>query len=181
MSKSLFIFFNFIFLEINSLTSNNKNLKELLKEDVSDEEEDIIILHTNDVHCALTDNIGYDGLMLYKKELQKKYKYVLTVDAGDHIQGDTIGVISKGIDIIKIMNKVGYDVVIIGNHEFDYGIEGIKKCNETLKFGYISSNFCYRKNKTTIFQKYAIKEIGNKKIAFIGLLTPQALSKTYLF
>ena len=187
MSKILFLLYiNFFFFEINALNTNNKNvnkriLKETLEEDINYDEEDIIILHTNDVHCGLTDNIGYDGLMLYKKELQKKYKYILTVDTGDHIQGDTIGVLSKGIDIIDIMNKIGYDVVIIGNHEFDYGIEGLKKCNETLKCGYISSNFCYRKNKTTIFQKYVIKEIGNKRLAFIGILTPQTLSKTKLF
>ena len=127
------------------------------------------------------DSIGYDGLMLYKKELQKKYKNVLVVDAGDHIQGEIIGLISKGLDIIEIMNKIGYNVSTLGNHEFDYEIEDLYNCSEKLKCGYISANFCYRKNKEQIFDKYKILEVGNKKIAFIGITTPQTLTKTKLY
>ena len=168
MSKILFFIFILFSFEIISLTQNNKFLhnrsryiKETLKEDLNDE--DIIILHTNDVHCELNEYIGYDGLMLYKKDLQKKYRNILTVDAGDHIQGNSYGYFSKGIDIINIMNKIGYDVVTIGNHEFDYGLEGLLKCNETLTCGYTSANFCYNKNNTPIFSKYIIKELHNKK------------------
>ena len=158
-----------------------KNYRKLKQEENSIiDEEDIIILHTNDVHCGLMDYIGYDGLMLYKRELQSKYKYVITVDAGDHIQGGAIGLLSKGLDIIDIMNKIGYDVVTLGNHEFDYGIEQLNLCNETLKSGYISSNYCFRKNKTSIFPPYKIIDAGDKKIGFIGVSTPQTLSKTYL-
>ena len=142
------IFFLFILLsfEINSLSIKNpisKNMKpETLKKDLNDnDEEDIIIIHTNDVHCGLNDNIGYDGLMLYKKELQKRYKYILTVDAGDHIQGNTYGFLSKGIEIINIMNMIGYDVATIGNQEFAYELEGLLKCNETLNCGYTNANF----------------------------------------
>jgi 2',3'-cyclic-nucleotide 2'-phosphodiesterase (5'-nucleotidase family) len=83
---------------------------------------DIKIIHTNDVHCGVQDAIGYDGLMLYKKQLLSKYNHVILVDAGDHIQGGTIGLITNGVGIIEIMNKVGYDVATLGNHEFDYGI-----------------------------------------------------------
>ena len=186
MSKIKIILFILLSFEMNSLPtyktiSNNRKLKETIKEDLIDDEEDIIILHTNDVHCGLNDNIGYDGLMLYKKELQKKYKNILTVDAGDHIQGNAYGFLSKGIEIINIMNKIGYDVATIGNQEFAYELEGLIECNVTLNCGYTSANFCYNKNKTPIFSKYVIKEINNKKIGFIGLITPQTLTKTNLF
>ena len=183
MKKITFLFFILLLFEINSLLTNendenNNNLiEEFEEEELSD---DIIILHTNDVHCGLLDNIGYDGLMLYKKELQKKYKYVLTVDIGDHIQGDTIGVLSKGLDIIDIMNKIGYDVATIGNHEFDFGLESLEKCYKALNCGYISANYCYRKNKTSIYPQYMIKKVGTKNIGFIGILTPTTLAKTYL-
>ena len=179
------IYFVFILLKILKLFSftnlrNNKTniFLELKEEEKSD---DIIILHTNDVHCGIMDNIGYDGLMLYKKELQKKYKNVLIVDAGDHIQGDIIGLISKGLDIIEIMNKIGYNVSTIGNHEFDYNLGGLYNCSKKLKCGYISANFVYRNNKTQIFEKYKILEVGNKKIAFLGVTTPQTLTKTNLY
>ena len=137
-------------------------------------------MHTNDVHCGVLDSIGYDGLMLYKKDLQKQYKHVLTVDVGDHIQGGPLGLLSKGLDIIKIMNKIGYDVSIIGNHEFDYGIDQLKKCNESLNCGYISGNFLYRKNRTLIYPPYKLIQLDDIKIAFIGITTPQTLSKTIL-
>lgn len=163
--------------QINLRNSKIFNISELNEEEKSD---DIIILHTNDVHCGITDNIGYDGLMLYKKELQRKYKYVLTVDAGDHIQGDIIGLLSKGIDIIKIMNKIGYDVSTIGNHEFDFGVEALNNCSKLLECGYINSNFCYRKNKDPVFDPYKIVTLGNIKLGFIGVITPLTLTKTYL-
>ena len=118
--------------------------------------------------------------MLYKKELQRKYKNVLTVDAGDHIQGNIIGLLSKGLDIISIMNKIGYDASTIGNHEFDYNIPALKNCSEKLTCGYICANFCYRKNKAKIFKPYKIIPVGNKKLGFIGVVTPQTLTKTYL-
>ena len=172
----LFILITYSF-QINLNNFKNKDILELKEEEKSD---DIIILHTNDVHCAVNDNIGYDGLMLYKKELQRKYKNVLTVDAGDHIQGNIIGLLSKGLDIISIMNKIGYDASTIGNHEFDYNIPALKNCSEKLTCGYICANFCYRKNKAKIFKPYKIIPVGNKKLGFIGVVTPQTLTKTYL-
>ena len=179
------ILFILVLLEICSLKTylgiqNNIDFINSNESESDNRSDDIIILHTNDVHCGINDNIGYDGLMLYKKELQKKYKYVLLVDVGDHIQGDIIGLLSEGLDIITIMNKIGYNVSIIGNHEFDYGIEQLYECEKQLECGYISSNFCYRKNKTTIFRPYKIIERGNIKIGFIGVTTPQTLTKTSL-
>lgn len=147
---------------------------------LADLSDDIIILHTNDVHCGIMNKIGYDGLMLYKNELKKKYKYVLTVDVGDHIQGGTIGLISKGEDIITIMNEIGYDVAILGNHEFDYGVEQLDKCKSKLNCGYICANYCLAKDKKPIYDPYKIIEVGDKKIAFIGVATPQTISKSFL-
>ncbi len=141
---------------------------------------DIIILHTNDVHCGVQDTIGYDGLMLYKKQLLKKYNNVMLVDAGDHIQGGTMGLITNGEAIIDIMNKLEYEVVTLGNHEFDYGIEQLEDVEKLLNCSYISSNYCFKKNKTSIYPPTKIIEKGGKKIGFIGVATPQTLSKTYL-
>ena len=167
----------------NSYLTDQKNnyITKTEKEENEDLSDDIIILHTNDIHCDINNNIGYDGLKLYKKILQKKYKYILTVDLGDHIQGDTIGIVSKGLEIIKIMNKIGYNVSIIGNHEFDYGLNALNECDKNLEYGYICANFCYRKNKTSIFPSYKIIEIGGKKIGFIGVTTPQILIETNLY
>ena len=163
------------YLSLSFLQKENtppRNLQEL--------SDDIIILHTNDVHCGITDYIGYDGLMLYKNELRKKYKHIITVDVGDHIQGGTIGLISKGEDIITIMNKIEYDVAILGNHEFDYGVDQLEVCKNKLSCGYICANYCLRKTKQPIYDPYKIIEKGDKKIAFIGVATPQTITRTFL-
>ena len=143
----------------------SRNLQEL--------SDDIVILHINDVHCGVNNTIGYDGLVLYRDILEKEYKNIITVDVGDHIQGDILGSLSDGNAIINIMNKVGFDVVILGNHEFDYGIEQLTKLEENIISKYTCANFIYRKNRTTIFQPYKIIEKGGEKIAFIGVFMIQ--------
>ena len=110
----------------------------------------------------------------------KKNPNIICVDVGDHVQGGTLGSISEGSAIIDIMNKVGFDVAILGNHEFDYGVERLSQLENNITSRYISSNFCFKKNKTSIFEPYKIIEKGGKKIAFIGVLTPLTFSKTYL-
>ena len=142
--------------------------------------EDIAIIHLNDVHCGINDTIGYDGFVLYRRELQQKYKYVITVDVGDHAQGDTLGAISDGFAMIKIMNKIKFDVVALGNHEFDYRIDALNKLEQNITSRYICSNFCFKKNKTHVFDPYKIIKAGNKSIGFIAVLTPLTFTKTYL-
>jgi len=86
-----------------------------------------VILHTNDIHCGVADNIGYDGLVLYKKELEQRFEHVFLVDCGDAIQGAAIGTVSKGRAILQMMNAAGYDVTTLGNHAFDFGIEVLEE------------------------------------------------------
>ena len=145
----------FLIIQANNFLSFKRNLQE--------SSDDIIILHLNDVHCGVNDTIGYDGFVLYRDELNKEFPNLISVDVGDHIQGGTMGAISEGSAIINIMNKVGFDVAILGNHEFDYGIEQLSKLEKNITSKYISSNFCYKKNKTSIFPAYKIIEKGGKK------------------
>ena len=132
--KRLILLFT-IFLITSCFPSTDKT-KRFLQ---SEKSNDIVILHTNDVHCGVQDSIGYDGLMLYKKQLLQKHNNVILVDAGDHIQGGTIGQITSGEAIIDIMNELEYDVVTLGNHEFDYGIEQLETIKNKLNCEYISS------------------------------------------
>ena len=171
---TIFLIFSFAFQK--EFLKLNKNTRKL-EEELSD---DIVILHVNDVHCGLNDSLGYDGFVLYRDEMKKKYKNVITVDVGDHIQGGSIGAISSGEAIIKLMNNIEFNVSILGNHEFDYGVEQLKNLRENITSKYVCSNFCYYKNKSRIFEPYKIVDTGTKKIGFIGVLTPLTLTKTYL-
>ena len=177
MSPKFLLLF-YLIKEIISLPLNQE-AKNLLRktEELSD---DIVLIHLNDVHCGINDSIGYDGFVLYRRELQKKYKYVISIDVGDHIQGGALGSISEGEAIIKIMNEIKFDVAILGNHEFDYKIEQLTKLGKNISSKYICANFCYKKNKTHVYDPYKIIEAGEKKLGFIGVLTPLTFSLTYL-
>ena len=175
MKREIFVIF-FLLFNLAYLKGDKEKILRKLPE-LSD---DIVILHINDVHCGLNNTVGYDGFALYREELKKKYKNIISVDVGDHIQGGSIGAISNGEAIIKLMNKIEFNVSILGNHEFDYGVDQLYKLGNNISSRYICSNFYYRKNKTRVFDPYKIIEIGNTKIGFIGILTPLTFSKTYL-
>ena len=104
---------------------------------------DIYILFTSDVHCGIDSGFGYAGLWQIRNTLESQGYETILVDDGDAIQGETIGTLSKGEKIIELMNAVGYDVAIPGNHEFDYGMDNFLKLAEEADFPYISCNFNY--------------------------------------
>ena len=136
------------------------------------EDQDILILFTSDVHCGIDQGWGYAGLYAVKENLSKDYN-VLLVDNGDAIQGEPIGTMTKGEAIIDIMNVMGYDVAIPGNHEFDYGMDRFLELTEKVEFPYISCNF--NKEGELVFEPWLMKEIGGVKIAFVGVTTPYTL------
>ena len=101
-------------------------------------QKDLVILYTSDVHCGIDQGWGYAGLYAVKESLSKD-NYVLLVDDGDAIQGEPIGTMTTGEAIIDIMNTVGYDVAIPGNHEFDYGMDRFLELTKKSSFAIISS------------------------------------------
>ena len=144
---------------------------------------DIAVLYTNDIHCAVDSDsengiIGYSKLAQMKKEIAKTGTPVLLVDAGDAVMGEPIGAVSEGENIIKIMNLSGYDYAIPGNHEFDYGMDRFFKLTEMADFKYLSCNFKEIANDQLVFPGYDIREIGGRKIAFVGVSTPETLSSS---
>ena len=75
------------------------------KEKPVEQKEDIYIIYTNDVHCAVQGDLDYASVVALKNELLEEHKYVTIVDSGDYIQGGSIGTLTKGSSIIEIMNK----------------------------------------------------------------------------
>ena len=132
----------------------------------------LVILYTSDVHCGIEQGWGYAGLYAVK-EYYAADNYVMLVDDGDAIQGEPIGTMTKGEGIIDIMNAVGYDLAVPGNHEFDYGMDTFLALTEKADFQYLSCNF--NKEGELVFAPYAIKEFDGVKFAFIGVTTPMTL------
>ena len=143
--------------------------------------EEVVILYTNDIHTYIDSNISYDVLAGLKAELQKTHKNVLLVDAGDHVQGTAYGSMDKGESIIKLMNAAKYDVATLGNHEFDYGMDGCIQVREWANFPYVSANFYKEENGVvgeTVLDAYKMFEFGGTKIAVVGITTPETFTKS---
>ena len=141
-------------------------------------QEDIVVLFTSDVHCAIQDNIGYDGVAAYKKNLEKKNKYVSLVDLGDAIQGGLIGTISKGSYIMDIMNYMEYDFAILGNHEFDYGMDALETIISDFEGTYLAANVEYTgdgENLLAQTKPYEIVRYGKVDVAYIGISSPNSI------
>ena len=138
---------------------------------------DVVILYTNDVHCAIDDSIGYAGLAAYKKAFEKAGYDVLLADNGDAVQGGPVGTLSKGEYVIDLMNAVGYNVATIGNHEFDYGMDQFMALAEKASFPYVSANFTDLEGNP-VLSPYVILEAGGRRIAFVGASTPETFTKS---
>ena len=150
-------------------------------QDENEDKKDIMILYTSDIHCGIDEGFGYAGLEQIRKYEQGKGYEVILVDDGDNIQGDPLGLLTKGDALIDLMNKMGYSVAIPGNHEFDYGVDNFLSLAEKAQFKYISCNFQYKGEN--VFDPYVIREIGGRKIGFVGVTTPTTItaSKPTLF
>jgi len=143
--------------------------------------DDVVILYTNDVHTYIDGPISYDVIAGVKAELEKQYKYVLLADAGDHIQGTAYGSMDKGETIIKLMNAAGYDIATLGNHEFDYGMDGCMQIIEWAEYPYISCNFYNEDNyirNDNVLDSFVLFNCGETKVAFIGVTTPESFTKS---
>lgn len=133
-------------------------------------QEPVVILYENDVHCAVD---GYSKLAAMKKELSSVYKHVGIVSSGDFIQGAAFGAVSKGEYIVNLMNKVGYDAIALGNHEFDFLLPRLLELNEMSNTKFVSCNFEKIENGEPIFEPYRIVAYGKVKVAYIGVTTPE--------
>lgn len=138
-------------------------------------EKDIVVLYTNDVHCAVDGVIGYAGLAAMERIYQDAGADVVLADCGDAIQGEPIGTISRGAYIIDIMNAVGYDVATIGNHEFDYGAEQFLTLATQANFSYVACNFCDINTGEAVLDAYKLVDAGGIQIAFVGIATPETI------
>ena len=148
-------------------------------------EEDTVILHTTDVHGRIVEEKGVIGdaklATVIEKEREKGNQTTLVVDAGDAFQGLPISNSTKGEARAKILNEMGYDAMAVGNHEFDFGLDEVKKYKEILNFPLLSSNTYV--NGARLFEAATIvdknKDVEGDEFVVIGVTTPETATKTH--
>lgn len=139
---------------------------------------DIVIIHTNDTHCGIEENLGFEGVAAYEKQMKAITPYVTLVDAGDAVQGAPVGTLSEGGYIVSMMNEAGYDFAIPGNHEFDYGMSRFLGLSSQLDCGYYSCNLVKGPSKQQVFKPYKMINYDDVAVAYVGVTTPESITKS---
>jgi 5'-nucleotidase / UDP-sugar diphosphatase len=177
MKKYLIIvlFFAFI-LPAYSQNTDESNIKELT------------ILHWNDFHARnmpykinKKDSLGnqyqvYVGGTSSMLGYLNKYRNEksLVLNGGDDYQGTPISSITQGFSQIELLNLYNLDAFVLGNHDFDYGMNKLHFALSTSNFNSLAANISYKADGESFAKPYLIKEINGIKIGIIGL-TPMEL------
>ena len=185
----------------NAETKENQNMESQNSESTAEESSDenpegtddaagkVIILYTNDVHTYINNNetdedgnseklLNYASVKALKDDLIEQGENVILVDDGDFVQGTAYGAIDEGESVLQIMNAVGYQAASLGNHEFDYGQFRTFEIFEEAQFPILSSNFYSVEDGELVLPAYQIIESGGVKVGFIGISTPETITKS---
>lgn len=143
----------------------------------------ITIVHTNDTHARLLEG-DYDGMGFAKiatkaKEIKANNPNVLFLDAGDVLHGLPIATISKGEKVVELMNLMGYDAMVPGNHDFNYGTDRLLELAQKAKFPVIAANVKKQEDGSDVLKPYIIKELNGMKIGIFGITTPETKYKSH--
>lgn len=143
--------------------------------------ERLVILHTNDTHSNIEPGADGSGGILQRKAIfdsvRRAEKNVITVDAGDAVQGSLYFKFFRGDVEYPLMNMMDYDIRILGNHEFDNGLEDLARQWKKVEGARLSANYDFTGTVAEgIFDPWTIKKIGGKKIGFLGInVDPESL------
>lgn len=142
--------------------------------------QNLVILHTNDTHSHIDAEDGVGGVLQRKAiidSIRSAEKNVLLVDAGDIVQGSLYFKLFGGEVEYPLMDMLGYDIQILGNHEFDNGLEALHKYYKRDGAAKLSSNYDFSNTPLNgVFDPYVIKNVGGKKVGFMGLnLDPKGI------
>ena len=146
----------------------------------------IVIVHTNDVHCNLSNSktkLGYAKLVDYVADQRSTYGTgnVSLVDAGDNIQGLVMGSLTKGEYPARAVAACHYDVMAVGNHEYDYGIDQFDILRSTENTTAVSCNYLdVSGNRILPAYKSIDYTVGDAsvRVAYVGVTTPSTLTSS---
>ncbi|KUO49839.1 MAG: multifunctional 2',3'-cyclic-nucleotide 2'-phosphodiesterase/5'-nucleotidase/3'-nucleotidase [Desulfitibacter sp. BRH_c19] len=142
----------------------------------------ITIIHTNDLHGRVVegayDGMGFGKIATLVDQLMEENPNSILLDAGDAVHGLPFATMVEGESIISIMNTIGYDAMVPGNHDFNYGQERLLELDEMATFPILAANVM-KEDGTNLLQPYIVKEMAGLRIAIFGLATPETLFKSH--
>ena len=154
------------------------------------QEVNIKLLGTSDVHGRIVpwsygadveDKSGsYAQIATYVKDVRKNNKNVVLVEVGDAIQDNQIDVFAKDKKyykdhpIPKVLNEMNYDIFVLGNHEFNFGMKALDEILKDIKAKKLTANFYHKKNDKRYIDATTIIEKDGVKLGIIGLSTPMS-------
>jgi len=137
----------------------------------------ITIFHTNDIHSRVTASdtqIGYARMATIVQAARAANPHVLLLEAGDAFHGQSIANLSQGQAIVDIMNVMQYDAMVPGNHDFNFGKARLMELASRATFPLLAANV-----EPTTLPSHIIRELGGKRVAIIGVATPETAFKTH--
>ncbi len=141
---------------------------------------ELTIFHTNDVHGRLTGGVGMPRIATIVNQYRAENDHVLLLDAGDILNGQPIVNFAQGEVMIDVMNEVGYDYMVAGNHDFNYGFERLIELDGLANFPIFAGNVVYEGTQESIIDlEYDIIDYGEYKIGIFGIATPETRYKTH--
>ena len=147
------------------------------------EDTTLVIAHTNDTHGRILegkyDGMGFAKIATKSEELRSENPDFLLLDAGDTFHGTTLVTLSQGEAVVKILNTVGYDAMVPGNHDFNYGKERLVELAAMCDFPVVCANVVDSATGETILAPYTIKDVNGLLVGIFGLTTDETLYKTH--
>ena len=145
---------------------------------------ELTIVHLNDVHGRLKldereEGIGYGKIKTKVDELREANPNLLLVNAGDTFHGEVNVNLTEGKAMVDIMNLMGFDIMVPGNHDFNYGYERLLELRDMADFPIVGANILKEEDNTSDFKPYEIFEFEDLKVGVFGLSTEETKFKSH--
>lgn len=156
-----------------TIVKNGKSIN--INKDYGDGVKDIVIFSTNDGLSSFNDNLSISAIKYYVDNFDRNENFATLVDTGNFSVGNVEADNSDGKSSIEIINKVGYDIIVPGSFEFNYGVDKFIENMNMLDCHVICCNIFDTKKEALVFPPYVIYKYGNINVGFVGVTSPEAI------
>ena len=141
---------------------------------------ELTVMHLNDTHGRVGESdVDFAKVAGQAKELRAEGRAVLLLDSGDTLHGRPISNLFEGYSIIEIYNVMGFDAIVPGNHDFNYGWQRLHKLAAHANFPFLSANTMRKDSSEPLLNSCMIREFNGYRVGVFGLSTPETVYKSH--